>query len=620
MRISSFFLALAFGIICALALNAQTDSRSFTIHEVRVFDGQRTLEHQDVVVVDGIIKSVRKAGSGRAGNSGNFIDGSGKTLLPGLIDSHTHVIGQENSLRMALIFGVTTELDMFNGAESSKQIRADEAAGKLNDAADFRSSGVLATAPHGHGTEYGLPIPTISSPGEAQAFVDARIAEGSDYIKIILDNGSTYGISIPTVSAETLKALVVAAHKRGKLAVVHVGSLDDANEAIDAGADGLAHLFLGKMPDAEFGNRVAAHHMFVVPTLSVLASLGKTHAGAALAIDPHFAPYLDNSDVKALSQDFPLPSVKLDYSVAEAAVQQLKAAHVPILAGTDAPNPATAHGVSMHEELALLVKAGLTPAEALTAATANPAAKFHLIDRGHIVPGMRADLLLVSGDPTHNITDSRNIVAVWRQGYRDDREAYAAKIAAAKAKSAAAPATAAGGPADGPANGPNNGMISDFENGKAEASFGAGWQISTDSIAGGNSVAQMEVAGPGAHDSKGALAVTGEIKTGFAYPWAGAMFYPGSQPFGPIDASATPAIRFWGKGDGKPARLMIFTEAGGRIPASQDFTPTSEWKQYTFPLSDFHADGKGLQAILFTGSMTPGPFAFQIDDVQLVKP
>jgi imidazolonepropionase-like amidohydrolase len=604
-RTTKLLLAAALGTVCAVALNAQTSSRSFVVHDVRVFDGELTLDHQDVVVIDGIIKSVKKAGD--SGN-GDAIDGRGKTLLPGLIDSHTHVIGQEDTLRMALIFGVTTELDMFNSAESSKQIRTDEAAGKLNDAADFRSAGVLATAPHGHGTEYGLPIPTISAPAEAQAFVDARIAEGSDYIKIILDNGSTYGISIPTISAETLKALVIAAHKRGKLVVVHVGSLDDANEAVDAGADGLAHLFLGKMPDAEFGKRVAAHHMFVVPTLSVLASLAHAHAGAALAEDAHLAPYLDASDVKSLTTDFPFPGPKLDYSVADVSLQQLKAAHVPVLAGTDSPNPGTAHGASMHEELALLVKGGLTPTEALTAATLNPATHFHLADRGRIAPGLRADLLLVSGDPTQNINDTRNIVAVWRQGYRDNREAYAAKITATKAQSAIA------------SNAPAGGMISDFENGQAAANFGAGWMVSTDSIAGGNSVAKIEVTGPGAQGSKGALAVTGEIKSTFAYPWAGAIFYPGPQPFAPMDASGTPAIRFWAKGDGKPARVMIFTEAGGRIPASQNFTPTAEWKQYMLPLSGFRADGKGLQAILFSASTTPGPFAFQIDDVQLVKP
>src|SRR6202043_2721257 len=108
-----------------------------------------------------------------------------------------------------------------------------------------------------HGTEYGISVPTLSSPGEAQAWVDARIAEGSDYIKIVYDDASTYGGHRPTLSKETMKAVIDAAHKRGKLAVVHIGSQQEAHEAIEAGADGLAHLFSDSAPSADFGNFVA---------------------------------------------------------------------------------------------------------------------------------------------------------------------------------------------------------------------------------------------------------------------------------------------------------------------------------------------------------------------------
>ena len=89
---------------------------------------------------------------------------------------------------------------------------------------------------------------------------------------------------------------------------------------------------------------------------------------------------------------------------------------VPILAGTDAPNPGSWNGVSMHGELELLVRAGLSPSEALATATSVPAKTFHLSDRGRIAPTLRADLLLVPGDPTHDITVTRNIVSVWKVG------------------------------------------------------------------------------------------------------------------------------------------------------------------------------------------------------------
>ncbi len=160
-------------------------------------------------------------------------------------------------------------------------------------------------------------------------------------------------------------------------------------------------------------------------TLSVTAaSLGPSRA-AALAADPLMAPFITPAAKAALLlQNEP---VKLDgYSLgnAERAVALLAAHGVPILAGTDAGNPGTTHGASMHGELQLLVEAGLTSQQALAAATSLPAAYFHLADRGRIAPGMRADLLLVRGDPTKDIRVTRDIDGVWRGGVRFDREAY----------------------------------------------------------------------------------------------------------------------------------------------------------------------------------------------------
>ena len=107
-----------------------------------------------------------------------------------------------------------------------------------------------------------------------------------------------------------------------------------------------------------------------------------------------------------------------------AAVARLRAAGVPILAGTDAPSPGTAAGVSIHRELELLVEAGLTPVEALAAATSVPAECFGLADRGRIARGRYADLVLVEGDPTVDIRATRAIVGVWRQGVVVERESF----------------------------------------------------------------------------------------------------------------------------------------------------------------------------------------------------
>jgi len=108
------------------------------------------------------------------------VDGRGRTLLPGLIDSHVHAYAGQDD---ALMFGVTTQLDMFSAPEATRAVRARMASGDNTGMADIFTSGILATVPKGHGTEYGLPIPTLTKPEEADAWVAARIAEGSDYIK-----------------------------------------------------------------------------------------------------------------------------------------------------------------------------------------------------------------------------------------------------------------------------------------------------------------------------------------------------------------------------------------------------------------------------------------------------
>src|SRR5208282_5359317 len=104
---------------------------------------------------------------------------------------------------------------------------------------------------------------------------------------------------------------------------------------------------------------------------------------------------------------------------------------VPVLAGTDASDGVTS-GALLHAELATIVKAGLTPPEALEDATSVPAKAFSLTDRGRIAPGLRADLLLVHGDPTTDVAATKDIVAIWKQGVRFDREAFRESVAQKK--------------------------------------------------------------------------------------------------------------------------------------------------------------------------------------------
>ncbi|HYK03701.1 MAG TPA: CIA30 family protein [Thermoanaerobaculia bacterium] len=586
-----------FLLVLLLASGFAAHAQTTLFRNVRLFDGERVGGPRDVLVRDGVIAAVSSKIEAPAGAT--VIDGTGKTLLPGFIDAHTHTWG--DALRTALAFGVTTELDMFTGYSFVKAMKEEQAAGKANGRADLFSAGTLVTAPGGHGTEYGMTIPTITKAEEAQAFVDARIAEGSDYIKIVLDDGHTYGMKMPTVSAEVLKAVVDAAHARKKLAVVHVGDLAGARAAMNAGADALVHLFVDVQPDAAFGRDAAKRRMFVTPTLTVLMSVTGTSGGGTLANDARMTPYLTKPELAQLQQSFPRRPGQppVHYSAAVASVKQLRAAKVPILAGTDAGNPGTAHGSALHRELELLVEAGLTPTEALVAATSAPARAFALADRGRVAKGLRADLLLVNGDPTTDITATRDIAGIWKGGVPFDRAAYAKSVATANAATGAKPA------------GLDSGAISDFNDGTMKAAFGAGWMLSTDAVAGGKSTGDLSVA-------DGALVVRGTIVGPLPYAWSGAMFSPAAVPFQPADVSSKKAVRFRAKGDGKTYRVMLFTTSTGYTPLVKTFTGGADWTDHTFPIASFgNIDGRDLTAIIFAGGPEPGDFELRLDDVRL---
>jgi len=120
------------------------------------------------------------------------------------------------------------------------------------------------------------------------------------------------------------------------------------------------------------------------------------------------------------------------YSRAEDNVRRLADAGITLLAGTDAPNPGTVFGASLHRELELLVRCGISPAQALAAATAEPARVFGLADRGRVAAGQRADLVLVPGDPLTDITATRAIERIWRGGIGCDRRAFVASAAEAE--------------------------------------------------------------------------------------------------------------------------------------------------------------------------------------------
>jgi hypothetical protein len=148
---------------------------------------------------------------------------------------------------------------------AQKRMEAEDAP----DMADLRGAGLGAVGPGSAlAKAVGEDLPYLSNAQEAQAWVDARIADGSDYIKVIFDPREG-----GPLDQETLEAIIRAAHLRGKMVVVHTLSEQKARDAITAGADGLAHLFPGDSVSRDFGSFAALHHIFVISTAITIDSL-----------------------------------------------------------------------------------------------------------------------------------------------------------------------------------------------------------------------------------------------------------------------------------------------------------------------------------------------------------
>ncbi|MBN8480607.1 MAG: amidohydrolase family protein, partial [Xanthomonadales bacterium] len=319
---------------------AKLPDAPFAIRDVRVFDGERVLERATVVVRDGRIKTV--AAEAPIGEGVAVVDGKGRTVLPGLIDAHVHAWG--DARRDALRFGVTTEVDMHGDAARLPLLKTQRDSRQETADADLWAAGTAVTAPGGHGTQYGFPIPTLAPGDDAAAFVAARVDEGADFIKLIVEDLGAYAGAPkwPTLSAQQVGAVVAAAHARGRIAVVHVSKQADAREAIARGADGLAHVFIDAAVDAELVALMAARGAFVVPTLSVTAANGAGN-GASLATDARLQPFLGAGQADALGARFEALARNPSFGEnAFASVRALDAAGVTILAGTDAGNPGTA--------------------------------------------------------------------------------------------------------------------------------------------------------------------------------------------------------------------------------------------------------------------------------------
>ncbi|KAI1204721.1 uncharacterized protein F4807DRAFT_445979 [Annulohypoxylon truncatum] len=409
-------------------------SSALLIKDVRIFDGENEIPSGSVLVEDGLIKEVSKGALEAPNASTVVISKPGHTLIPGIIDGHIHAhIDEENTvLGQALKFGVTTVCDMHQEVENLAELRNRA----LNDpnSADFKTASQGATVlggwpaavitAHDKSEETLAKVaawPDLKNRADVEAFIRDRIEDKADYIKLMHEDGNGLSVKPTLPSLELQKDVIEIAHRNGLLAVAHATSLQGTLDVLRLGIDGLTHTFCDQPPTQEVIDAYLASNAHCNPTLVALGSL--TTEGQqeqeSYAHDPRASKFLNSQGKQNLCRCMALANDKSRVKYAYQSVRELKAAGIDVILGSDSAGPAlgTAFGLSAHHELATLVsKCGFTPEEALRAGTSLVAKRLRLKDRGRIVEGLRADLVLVEGNPLEDIDHTLDLRGVWKQG------------------------------------------------------------------------------------------------------------------------------------------------------------------------------------------------------------
>lgn len=450
----------------------------------------RTVRTADLWIVDGVIReapiedgetsagdpAADKANDQAADQAGGRIpdlevlDVRGKWVLPGLRDFHVHSevnqgprgqvdrIGIEGAARRMLYAGVTGFLDLFHVEDVILPLRDRQRASRNADrddvpGADIFAAGPCLTATDGHCTEYRIPTRIIDTPEDARREIDELATKRPDVVKLVYEHpapeleGKSWRKARPSLDRPTLEAAVAAARARGLATVVHIRSWQDVEHVVEAGATVVTHLpGFQPIPDG-LAKRMAERGTVVIPTLAVgdpvfvLQPERREDPLLRAVLDlALLAAYRDIDPDQDESSRQMLGGLRRAQGHRLESLEKLAAAGVPLVAGTDAGNPMTAHGYSLHRELELMVEAGLTPWQTLAAATT---AAGELVGRSWgLQPGDEGTLLVLDASPLEDIRNTRKIHRVIHHGVPVDRDRLRQELqkATSSAKPSASPA------------------------------------------------------------------------------------------------------------------------------------------------------------------------------------
>jgi imidazolonepropionase-like amidohydrolase len=420
------------------------DAQTTVLRGARVIDGTGAapLDNSTIVIRDGRIVAIGPSASTSAPDGAEIVDYSGKTIIPGLISAHSHVgifiglmAGPENYNRDSILrqlkqleaYGVTTVMSLGLNGPLFYELRPELHAGRVPGADLFgadRGVGVVGGQP----SAAVVPVADnqIARPEgieSARLAVREMAARKADLVKIWLDDA---GKSLPSkLTPEVYTAVIDEAHKNGLRVAAHIYDLDDAKAIVRAGVDIIAHGVRDRAVDAEFIDMMKARSVWYIATIVLDESNFAFAEQPSWISEPFFQRALHPA-VRTLldgptyrERTLAAPATAKSRAAVATNKQNLKTLHdagVQIGFGSDSGVGLRIPGIAEHRELALMVEAGLTPTQAITSATSNAAALLKLDDRGVLAAGKFADLVVLDGDPTADINNTRKIHAVWHRG------------------------------------------------------------------------------------------------------------------------------------------------------------------------------------------------------------
>ncbi|HWE48793.1 MAG TPA: amidohydrolase family protein [Bryobacteraceae bacterium] len=399
-------------------------------------DGRPPIENGAFAVRNGRITAIGRKGSVR-GTS--HVDLSGKTVIPAMINSHLHIgyegytsWGAENytpqnvldHLQREAFYGVgATQTVGSSPADSSIQFIREQTAGKFTPASRFFFMPGMAPPNGGpdailrKGTSALHAVYEVTTGPEARAAVQGMAAKGLKSVKIWVDDRrGTY----PKMTPEVYNAVIDEAHRHRMIVQAHAIALEDQKAVVRAGADVLVHIVANEKIDDELQALIREKKPYWTPVM------GLGDRSEVCDSDPFIDQVLPTETVKSIQATGCGPltaNARTREEMLAYNFPRMIAAGARLVLGTDAGiSNRYSFGWADHHELARYVQFGLTPAQAIIAATQRPAAMIGIGDMGTLAAGKSADFVVLNANPLDNIRNTRSIESVYLRGVRLDRE------------------------------------------------------------------------------------------------------------------------------------------------------------------------------------------------------